>query len=49
MLYLIIISYKLTTNVSSYLQEYIQYPIDYTYTTQTVTIIPNQWGVAPIQ
>ena len=28
---LIIISYKLTINVSSYLQEYIQYPVFYTY------------------
>ena len=28
---LIIIGYKLTTNLSIYLQEYIQYPVDYTY------------------
>ena len=27
----IITSYKLTINVSSYLQEYIQYPEDYVY------------------
>ena len=31
MLDFIITSYKLTINVSSYLQEYIQYPVDYTY------------------
>ena len=31
MLDLIIYSYKLTINLSSYLQEYMQYPVDYTY------------------
>ena len=30
MLDLIITSYKLTINVSIYLEEYIQYPVDYT-------------------
>ena len=33
MLDLIITSYKCTIIVSSYLQEYIQYPADYTYNT----------------
>ena len=33
MLDLIIISFKLTINVSSYLQEYIQYTVDHTYNT----------------
>ena len=31
MLDLIITSYQLTINVSSYLKEYTQYPVDYTY------------------
>ena len=31
MLDLITASYKLTINVSSYLQEYIQYPVEFTY------------------
>ena len=31
MLELIIISYKFTTNVLSYLQEYIEHPVDYIF------------------
>ena len=44
MLDLIITSYKITINVSSYLQEYIQYPVDYTYNTiiQKCEKLPNQ-------
>ena len=38
MLDLIIISYKLTINVSVTYQEYIQYTVDNTYNTPTVMI-----------
>ena len=42
MLDLITISYKLTINVSNYLQEYIQYPVDYTYITLTKPQVANE-------
>ena len=29
----IVINYKFTTNMSSYIQAHIQYPVDYTYNT----------------
>ena len=41
MLYLIIICYKHTINVSSYLQEYIKYPVDYTYNNENYFLIVN--------
>ena len=33
---------KLTINVSNYLQEYIQYPVDYTYITLTKPQVANE-------
>ena len=37
MLGLMITSYKLTLNMSSYLQEYIKYPVDYAYNKTFLT------------
>ena len=47
----IIISYKLTTNLSVTYQEYIQYPVDNTYNTNTCRKIPfsfnryQEWAI----
>ena len=45
MLDLIITTYELTTSLSSYLQEYIQYPVDYTYNPNSQFSPPSRVGL----